>query len=373
MPRHVGSTVKPLSPRAGAPARRRVWWCAALIVAAGAGAWCNSFQGPFLFDDEGAIVANPTIRRLWPIGPVLTPPAQGQAAQRRPVANVSLAIDYAISGLDVWSYHATNLAVHLLAGLTLLGVVRRTLDSPRLRVRFGGHSLGLATTVAGLWVLHPLQTEAVTYVIQRTEVLAGLFYLLTLYAVIRGAHSPTPRRWYAAAVAACLLAMGSKESAVSAPLVVLLYDRLFLGERWAQVWGRRWGLYAGLAATWGLVLVLVPHGQEGTQIFGVAQARTQYARAQGEAVVRYLAFGRPGWSWTMAPAPRRTWPVPFPTWRSSGRSWLPPSWRCGGGQAWHSWASASSPSWPPVPASCLCPSRWPPRNECTCLWPPSSH
>jgi protein O-mannosyl-transferase len=123
---------------------------------------------------------------------MLHPPAQGQAVQRRPVVKVSLAVNYALSGLHVWSYHATNLALHILAALALLGVVGRTLQSPRLQARFGGGALGIATVIALIWALHPLQTEAVTYIIQRTEVLAGLFYLLTLYAAIRTAQSTAP-------------------------------------------------------------------------------------------------------------------------------------------------------------------------------------
>ena len=285
-----GAAQKTLTPRPERPSRRWVWWCAALIVVAGVGAYHNSFHGPFLFDDEPAIVDNPTIRGLWPVGPMLHPPAQGQAVQRRPVVNVSLAVNYAISGLDVWSYHATNLVLHVLSALVLLGVVRRALESPRLQSRFGGQALGLSTAIAVVWTLHPLQTEAVTYVIQRTEILAGLFYLLTLYAVIRAAHSRAPYGWHAGAVAACLLAMGSKESAVSAPVVVLLYDRIFLSGSWREVVRKRWMLYAALAATWLAVLLMIPHGHEGSQIFGDSQARTQYALAQGEAIVRYLTL-----------------------------------------------------------------------------------
>ena len=113
----------------------------------------------------------------------------------------------------------------------------------------------MITTV--VWTVHPLLTNAVTYVIQRTEILAGLFYLLTLYCVIRGSGNPHPGKWYAAAVAACLLAMGSKESATSAPVVVMLYDRIFLAGSSREVWRRRRGLYLGLAATWSLPAFLL--------------------------------------------------------------------------------------------------------------------
>ena len=101
----------------------------------------------------------------------------------RPILSLSLAVNYQISGLKVWSYHAFNLTVHILAGLVVLGIVRRTLLSERLRERFGQASLSLVLVCALIWLVHPLQTQSVTYIIQRGEALMGLCYLLTLYCV----------------------------------------------------------------------------------------------------------------------------------------------------------------------------------------------
>ncbi len=260
----------------------------AIIVGAAVLVYSNTWHVPFLFDDETAIVTNQTIRSLWPIEKALLPPTGGEAVQRRPVVNLSLAINYAISGLNVWSYHAMNLAAHIASGLLLLGIVRRTLLSRRFGNRFATAAAPLAALVALLWTVHPLLTEAVTYTIQRTEVLAGMFYLLTLYCVIRGDTSRRRVAWNAAAVAACLLAVGSKEAAVSAPLMVLLYDRIFLSALWGDVFRRRKSLYAGLACTWILVIVLLPRGAEGTAVFGRGQHAIQYALAQCGVVAHYL-------------------------------------------------------------------------------------
>ena len=127
---------------------------------------------------------------------------------RRPVVNLTLAVNYAIGGLDVRGFHVGNLLIHLLAALTLYGIVRRTLLSPLLKERFGHAASALALAAALIWSVHPLQTEAVTYLTQRTESLMGLFFLLTLYGAIRAASSPHPWKWYAATVAACALGMG---------------------------------------------------------------------------------------------------------------------------------------------------------------------
>ena len=276
----IGSGKRIASPEGRQPAagsamfttsHRATMLAAALIALATIVAYSNSLGGPFMFDDDSSILENTTIRSLWPIGPVLSPPANGEAVQRRPVVNLSLAVNYAISGYEVWSYHALNLFAHLLAAFLLFGIVRRTLLLPGLRERWGRTTAPVAFTVAFLWAVHPLLTEAVTYIVQRTEVLAGLFCLLTLYCVIRGAGAARGWAWYAGAVAACALAMGSKEAAISAPLVVLLYDRVFLSPSWRDVFHRRWGLYVGLAATWAVVLVMLPHGSEGAAVFAVSQ------------------------------------------------------------------------------------------------------
>ena len=92
----------------------RVFVAAGLIVAAGLLAYCNSFSGPFIFDDDNSILDNPTIRKLWPPWQALSPPAGGDAVRNRPIVNFSLAINYALGGTNVWGYHATNLGVHLL-------------------------------------------------------------------------------------------------------------------------------------------------------------------------------------------------------------------------------------------------------------------
>jgi tetratricopeptide (TPR) repeat protein len=227
-------------------------------VAAGVWAYANSFAGAFVFDDVPGIVRNPSILSLWP--PALwfaAPP--GSTPSGRPVLNLTLALNHALGGFDVAGYHALNLAVHLAAGLALFGLVRRTLMSEHLRDRFGAAATPLAFASALVWTVHPLNTEAVTYVVQRGESLAGLFLLLTLYCAIRG--------WNAAAVAACALGMGSKETMIVAPALVVLWDHLFRAEG-----ARRWRLYGALAAT--LVIVLLPMLSE-------TQGRTVVSRLLG--------------------------------------------------------------------------------------------
>jgi tetratricopeptide (TPR) repeat protein len=257
--------------------------CAAALAALAALAYGRTFSVPLIFDDVPAITGNPTLRHF---GAALRPPID-MTVSARPILNLSLALNYAAGGTDVRGYHAANLAIHILAGLALFGIVRRTL------ARRGSPAASPAAfSVALIWLLHPLQTESVTYVVQRAESLMGLFYLLTLYCFIRGAETETPasRPWYVLSVAACLLGMATKEVMVSAPLVVLLYDRAFLAGTLGEAWRRRWRVYAGLAATWLILpyLVLSTHGRGGTAGFGGAVPWWSYALTQFPAIIHYI-------------------------------------------------------------------------------------
>ena len=255
-----------------------------LIAAAAVVAYHNSLSGPFLFDDRLSIRDNPTIRQLWPLWGALAPPSgRGLTVEGRPVLNLSFAVNYAIGGTQVWSYHALNLLIHVLAGLTLFGIVRRTLAG---RTR----ATDCAFMVALLWTVHPVQTESVTYVVQRAESLMGLFYLFTLYAFIRATEPGARVGWAALAVSSCLLGMATKEVMVSAPLIVFLYDRTFVSASFRGAWRRHRGLHLALASTW-IVLAWLAAGagnRGGTSGAGIGVGALTYWESQFQAVARYL-------------------------------------------------------------------------------------
>jgi tetratricopeptide (TPR) repeat protein len=349
-------TVRP--PPSFAASRTGILLAGGLLVIAALVAYRNSFSVPFLYDDVPAIPDNPTIRHLWPIGPVLSPPGR-LTTSGRPIVNLSLAINYAFGKTDVAGYHALNLAIHILAGLTLFGLVRRTL----LRQGYGGQALasldatrafqisdlkskiveGPATTpsetsnlrfeiaadatllafiIAAIWMLHPLQTESVTYIVQRAESLMGLFYLLTLYCFVRSTNetgkrqeatgqwpetarqnpdatqplssrlSPLASRlWQAASILSCLLGMASKEVMVSAPLMVLLYDRTFITGSFREAWQKRRYYYLGLAASWlllGFLVVSTGGSRNGSAGFSSGLPWWTYALTQLPAIAHYL-------------------------------------------------------------------------------------
>ncbi len=256
-------------------------------------AYANSFAGAFVYDDKPSITDNPTLHSLWPLSTVLSPPGGGATVSGRPVLNLSFAINYVFGRDAVFGYHFANVLIHALAALTLFALVRRTLALPALRPRFGANALPAAFAIALLWGLHPLQTEAITYIVQRAESLMALFYLVTLYAFLRSTQSPAPFAWQALSFGACLLGMATKENMVSAPVLVLLFDRAFVAKSFVAAWRERRRFYGALAATWILLAALVLRTggtRDGSAGFGVGTAWWDYALTQFPAIVRYLAL-----------------------------------------------------------------------------------
>lgn len=262
------------------------WLLAGILLVAGVLAYSNTLTVPLLLDDAVSIAENPSIRHLWPLGPILSPPATAGVGGR-PLSNLSFALNFAASGLDVRGYHLVNLAIHLAAGLTLFGLVRRTLELPAPALAFASDTATrVAFTATLLWLLHPLQTESVTYISQRTESLAGVFYLLTLYGFVRASQEPTPR-WFLLAPLACACGMATKEIMVTAPVVVLLFDRTFVGGSVRAAWSARKRIHLSLASTWILLLFLLIDVQER----GVGYAAItgwQYALTSCQSLLVYL-------------------------------------------------------------------------------------
>ena len=266
---------------------------AAFLVIAGALLFANSLDSPFVIDDRTSIETNARIRQLWPLSYPLSPPRETPVAGR-PLVNLSLAINYAAGGYDVRGYHLVNLVIHLLATLVLFGVVRRTAERAGMEPWLRGNSREVAFACALIWMIHPLQTEVVNYVTQRTSSLMGLMYLLTLYCGIRSEEARRGR-WRAWMVAACAAGMACKESMVTAPLMVVLYDRTFVFASFGEAMRRRGRLYVGLAATWLILAALLVQGPRSTVGFDAGVDAWTYLLNQATIIVDYLRLAVPPW------------------------------------------------------------------------------
>lgn len=229
---------KPIKPavaeHAAAPAvseiplhRERPSWVtlvlpALFLVVLTAGVYLPALHGPFTFDDQPLLFgqsgvlsrASDNLSSLW----------YGQ----RPLSDVSYYLNARIAGPSPESFRIVNIALHILAGLVLLDLVRRTLASPRFNMRWVTLATPLAAVIAGLWMIHPLQTQAVSYIAQRSEVMATLFIFMSLNALAMAAGGGRCASLVKAGVVfACVAAMFSKQIGFVTPVLLLLYDRTF--------------------------------------------------------------------------------------------------------------------------------------------------
>jgi hypothetical protein len=302
----------------------------AAILAFGA-----ALSAPFDFDDLPAIVDNWSIRSLWPLSGPLSPPGLGTAVSGRPVANFSFALNYAanrwfgvIQGTgapahgETIGYHAVNILLHVTVALLLFGVIRRTIRSARIPDDWRDSADRIGFVAAGLWMIHPIQTDAVDYVSQRTELLVSLWYMLTLYAALRSwnesngstdAAGPSrARRWAAVSAASCLAGMGTKEVMLTAPFALLLFDRAFLYSSLLEPWRvpLRRALYAALFATMSWAVYLITHGGRAATV-GLRLGITsyEYLYSQGWAIAHYLQLvvWPTGFTYDYGQSPVRDW------------------------------------------------------------------
>src|SRR5579862_3105665 len=199
--RHSAAAASPV----GGPGAVGIWWRLALIAAVGVLVYWNALSNPFIFDDHPTIETNPQIREWWNL-PQVFAAEQGSPVAGRPFVTWTLALNYAMGGLDPRGYHIANLAIHVGCALLLLGLVRRTLTLPGLAARFGRDASNIALAAGLIWIVHPLKSEVVDYTAQRTEGLMALFYLLAMYASVRALTSKgRATAWKTGAVLSCAI------------------------------------------------------------------------------------------------------------------------------------------------------------------------
>lgn len=212
--------------------------------------YARTFDVPFTFDDVPCIVRNPAFRTLAadappkPIAPPCAPPS-------RALGEWTLAANHRLGGIDPAGYHTVNLAIHVGSALLVLALAWLLLRAPGLGAGERGGRL-LPVLAALLFAVHPVQTQAVTYVVQRFASLATMLYLLAvvLYLAHRLGQSG-PARWaaYGGALAATVAAMFTKEIAFTIPLALVLCEAVaFRGA-----WGRRAAGLAPFLAALGII------------------------------------------------------------------------------------------------------------------------
>lgn len=244
---------------------------ASLIVVLGVLAYSNSFTVPFQFDDESYVVTNSIIRsfhyffspfdifKIEKLSPTSLPPALQFAFMTRILGYFTLALNFKLHGLNVVGYHVVNLALHLFNGYLVYLIARSTLELKRCAPRGDDSRAGcpgaIAAATALLFVVHPMQTHAVTYITSRFLLLASCGYLLALFCYLKSQTEPAGKRalWYGLALASTVGSMLSKEFSFTLPFMVALYDFTFLDRELKQ----RLKSLAPFAATLCIIPILV--------------------------------------------------------------------------------------------------------------------
>ncbi|HRE99669.1 MAG TPA: tetratricopeptide repeat protein [Pirellulaceae bacterium] len=247
----------------------------------------GSLDTPFVYDDLVEIIGNP----LMHAGTWWQSTFSGNTLPARPLPYLTFRINLEVGGTDVRGFHVANIAIHalnavLLQALIVAGFRRATAE------RLGERSrLLIATCVVLVWSVHPLQTQAVTYLYQRIELLMATFLLGTLLAFDRSIDSRRPWVWQAVAIVSCAAGMLTKEVTAVVPILVLLWDRAFVAASWREAMARRWGQHLALFGTLG-ILVLLLIGQSETygefREGGIAHSGLEHLLSQPPVLLHYL-------------------------------------------------------------------------------------
>ena len=215
-----------------------------------------SFRAPFHFDDFRHILNNSYIRLTSLTAPAIRGAAFQDFRQNRPLSNLTFALNYYFNLARPFGYHLVNFILHFLSGVCLWFLLERIFFR---RWRNAASARTTSLLAAALWLAHPLNTQAVTYIVQRQTVMAGCFSLLALLCY-ELARSQRRKIFFAFCVLCALAAMLSKETAYPLPVLIFLYELCFFQQGKAGWVSRNWKWLAGLALFYFLLMVFVLRG-----------------------------------------------------------------------------------------------------------------
>ena len=220
--------------------------------------YADTLTTPFIFDDLINIQNNPHIRVPALSFENLAWAGFNSPEGRRPVANISFALNYYFNGYNLVGYHAVNILIHLTCGIFLYFLAQATMQTPALRSRYEKFGW-IPFFTAFIWLVHPLQTQSVTYIVQRMNCMAAMFYVLAMLFYVKFRMSKASRsKWmlFAGCVISAFLAFGTKEITATLPLFIILYEWYFFQELSAQ-WAKRNFLLLGGVFLLFIIIALV--------------------------------------------------------------------------------------------------------------------
>jgi tetratricopeptide (TPR) repeat protein len=196
--------------------------------------YSNTFQVSFRFDDIPNILDNPDVQIKTLSMDQLQPLIKNTYQETiRVFSYFTLALNYYLGEFDVWGYHLVNVIVHIASGIFLYWFLVLTFQLPSLRERYGSISNKIALLASLIFIVHPIQTQSVTYIVQRMASMAGMFYLLSMVLYVKGRLSAGRAQWayFGGMGVSYVLGVLSKENVAILPLVIALYEFYFFQNR----------------------------------------------------------------------------------------------------------------------------------------------
>jgi len=192
--------------------------------------YLNSFRVPWQFDDRPNITNNPSVHfHTFSIDHLSRLLAFSFSESIRLFSYFTFALNFYFGGLNVFGYHLINLLIHITTGAFVFWFVLLTLRLPSQgeRYRLIGFRVGFLTSL--LFIVHPVQTQSVTYIVQRMSSMGAMFYLLSMILFIKGRLSTGRRRilYYGGMGLSGLLSILSKENGLMLPIFIVLYEVCF--------------------------------------------------------------------------------------------------------------------------------------------------
>jgi len=243
--------------------------------------YTNTLEGPFVFDDKLRIEENPAIRVTELNIKTLLEAGFDRRSAQSPLGNITFALNYYLHQYNLLGYHIVNVSIHILTGIFLFFFIKTTSSIHEKQhlnpfIPESLHVTHIAFFAALIWLVHPVQTESVTYIVQRLNSMAAMFYVLALLLYARGRMSvqgigklgtgnsklatrnPQPATrshyfWFAGSALAWVLALGSKQNAATLPVFIFLYEWYFFQDL-SKEWLRRHLRYiVGIVIVFGVV------------------------------------------------------------------------------------------------------------------------
>jgi tetratricopeptide (TPR) repeat protein len=205
--------------------------------------YSNTLSGPFIFDDIRHIQKNPHIRMSSLSKESIARGGLESLATNRPIAKFSFALNYYFHQYDVEGYHFVNILIHIVTGVLLFLFMKTTLNLPSNRSESKAFQW-IPLISALIWLIHPLHTQSVTYIVQRMNTMAAMFYLLSILLYIKGRLANGRRKrivLFGGCAVTGILSLGSKEIAATLPFFIFLYEWYFFQDL-SLSWLKRHGL-----------------------------------------------------------------------------------------------------------------------------------